>query len=373
MLARHVIWDRVAGSLHGLLVGDALGCPVEGWTPAQIEAEYGRLEEMVESTGRNWRPLGLHSDDGQQALAVLDAICADPESPEQAFVDIIVALRDAAPQRAGRFGLHRGAGRNFRSTVRGLRSNPSKPYAHAKPSAGNGAAMRVAPVALWWRDNHPLRNRRVAQLSAVTHRDMRAISGALALSIAIGNVLVAHPPHVLSNRFLGEVRAAELAAAEQLGFEADTRFSQALAALIDERHSTTKLERLLEGIADRGQRLAGADRKVGPASGFAACSVLTALTIVDACTDFESSLTTAVNLGDDTDTVAAMVGALAGAKYGFEAIPRRWLEQLRATGVLLERIEQLVDTEPGACQPELIKLEQQWDALFDARPKKKLF
>lgn len=372
MLARHVIWDRIAGSLHGLLVGDALGGPVEGWTPDQIEAEYGRLEEMVEGTGRNWRPLGLHSDDGQQALAVLDAICADPESPERAFIELIVALHDAAPQRAGRFGLHRRAGRNFRSTLRGLRSNPDRPYAYAKPSPDSGAAMRVAPIALWWRDNPPLRNRRVAQLSAVTHRDMQAISGALALSIAIGNVLVAHPPPVLSARFLGEVCDAELEAARQLELEPDPRFTQALAALIDQRHRTTELARLLGGIAERGQRLAGAEREVGPASGFAACSVLTALTIVDACADFESALTTAVNLGDDADTVAAMVGALAGAKYGFEAIPGRWLEQLRATGVLLERIEQFVENEPRPCQPELVQLELQWDALFEARPKKTL-
>lgn len=371
MLARDLLWDRVAGCLHGLLIGDALGCPVEGWSAEQIEAEYGRLDRMVESPGRNWRPRGLHSDDGQQALAVLEAICRNPEHPELPFVELIIELRDAAPQRAGRFGLHRGVGRNFRSTVRGLRSTPGRPYAHAKPSAGNGAAMRIAPVALWWRDNHPVRDRRVVQLSAVTHTDLRGITAALVLSTAIGNVLVSRPPHVLTSRFANEIIEAEAKAAAQLGLKPDTRFSDVLGALIDERRRVHKLERLLEGIAARAQTMAGALHEVGPTSAFAPCSVLTALAIVDTCPDFESAVTTAINLGDDTDTVGAMVGALAGAKYGFPAIPRAWLDELRATGALVERIEQIIDGELGVCKPDFIGLEKQWDALFDTRPRPK--
>jgi ADP-ribosyl-[dinitrogen reductase] hydrolase len=56
--------DRIAGSLYGLLlVGDALGCPVEGWSPSKITTTYGVLREMEEAT-ENGRPRGLHSDDG---------------------------------------------------------------------------------------------------------------------------------------------------------------------------------------------------------------------------------------------------------------------------------------------------------------------
>jgi ADP-ribosylglycohydrolase len=45
----------------------------------------------------------------------------------------------------------------------------------------------------------------------------------------------------------------------------------------------------------------------------------------------------AVNLGSDTDTTAAVVGALAGAVYGFEGIPAEWVEKLRGKE-LVERI-----------------------------------
>jgi ADP-ribosyl-[dinitrogen reductase] hydrolase len=370
MLASEALWDRVAGCLHGLLIGDALGCPVEGWTAAEIRAEFGRLDQMVELSGQRWRPRGLHSDDGQQALAVLDAICRNPEHPERPFAELLVALRDAAPQRSGRFGLHRGVGRNFRQTVRGMQATGfSDPHAHASPSAGNGAAMRVAPVALWWRDDERTRNRRVVQLSAVTHSDLRGITAALALAIAIGQGLADRPPPVLSSRFAEAVADAELSAAKQLGIPHDDRFSRLLMALVEDRRRNFNFASVLDGIRDRAQAQGGADHPVEATSGFALCSVLTALAIVDCHARFEDALVTAVNLGGDTDTVGAMAGALAGARTGLLGIPTPWLDDLRATGTLMERIERTVALEVGECWPDLVTLERQWDALFDERPR----
>jgi ADP-ribosyl-[dinitrogen reductase] hydrolase len=370
MLASEALWDRVAGCLHGLLIGDALGCPVEGWTAAEIRAEFGRLDQMVELSGQRWRPRGLHSDDGQQALAVLDAICRDPEQPERPFSELLVALRDAAPQRSGRFGLHRGVGRNFRHTVRSMQAvGLSDPYAHATPSAGNGAAMRIPPAALWWRDDERTRNRRVVQLSAVTHSDLRGITAALALAIAVGHGLADRPPPVLSIRFAESVAEAELGAAKQLGIPHDDRFSKLLMALVEDRRRNYNFSNVLDGIRDRAQTQGGADQTVEATSGFALCSVLTALAIVDCHPRFEEALVTAVNLGGDTDTVGAMVGALAGARMGLLEIPTPWLDDLRATGTLMERIERVVAHDVGECWPDLVTLERQWDALFDERPR----
>jgi ADP-ribosylglycohydrolase len=369
MLASDELWDRVAGCLHGLLIGDALGCPVEGWSPDQIQAEFGRLDRMVELRGRNWRPRGLHSDDGQQALAVLDAICRDPEHPERPFAELLVAMRDAAPQRSGRFGLHRGVGRNFRQTVRSMQAGSNKPLAHATPSAGNGAAMRIAPVALWYREDARVRNQRVVMLSAMTHSDLRAIAGALAIAIAIGQALTERPMPVLTHRFSELVGEAEAAAAAQLGIKHDDRFSRLLAALVEDRRRNHNLASVLDGIAERANREGGPEHPVTAASAFAPCSVLTALAIVDCHARFDEAVIAAINLGGDTDTIGAMVGALAGARQGLGVIPTAWLDELLATGTLVERIEKLVEQEPGDCWPELVGLETKWDALFDERPR----
>ncbi|HVI04091.1 MAG TPA: ADP-ribosylglycohydrolase family protein [Enhygromyxa sp.] len=368
MLDGEALWDRVAGSLHGLLIGDALGCPVEGWTAAQIAAEFGRLDRMAEVAGPSWRPAGLHSDDGQQALAVLDAICRDPERPELRFVDLMIALRDAAPQRGGRWGLHRAVGRNFRQTIRGFQSTGSQdPYAHATPTAGNGAAMRVAPVALWWRDDPKTRDLRAASISAVTHADLRGIAAAQALAIAITRALTPTPVPVLGIRLVDDLEQAEQSAAALLGHEHDRRFSRLLRALVEHRRHCYDLGELLAGIAERARTIGGAARMVEATSGFAPCSVLAALAIVDFAQSFEEALTLAVNLGGDTDTIGAMVGALAGARFGLTAIPTRWLDDLRATGTLMSRIDQVVARETGDPLPDLIALETEWDALFEQR------
>lgn len=366
MLAGEALWDRVAGCLHGLLIGDALGCPVEGWTAGQIAAEFGLLDRMAELPGPRWRPRGLHSDDGQQALAVLDAICKDPERPELRFVDLMIALRDAAPQRSGRWGLHRGVGRNFRQTIRGFQSTGSQdPFAHATPTAGNGAAMRVAPVALWWRDDPHTRDLRAASLSAVTHADLRGIAAAQALAAAIARALIPTPMPVLNSRLVDDVVQAERSAANLLGLTLDRRCSQVLSALVEHRRHCYSLAELLVGITERARTIGGAQREVEATSGFALASVCTALAIVDFAGSFEEALITAVNLGGDTDTIGAMVGALAGARFGLTAIPSSWLDELQATGTLMSRIDHVVARETGDPMPDLIALETEWDALFE--------
>lgn len=49
---------------------------------------------------------------------------------------------------------------------------------------------------------------------------------------------------------------------------------------------------------------------------------------------YEECVTEAVNLGSDSDTTACVVGALAGALYGYDSIPRQWLEQLRGKEII---------------------------------------
>jgi len=76
--------DKIKGSLFGLVWGDVLGCPVETWKDYQIKDVYGKYSGLPESFDfekmgkvnekfvNRVRPLGLHSDDGQQALALLN-------------------------------------------------------------------------------------------------------------------------------------------------------------------------------------------------------------------------------------------------------------------------------------------------------------
>ena len=77
-------------------------------------------------------------------------------------------------------------------------------------------------------------------------------------------------------------------------------------------------------------------------------SLEAALWAFDEGDSFEEGCLLAVNLGDDADTTAAVYGQLAGAFYGEEEIPERWLSKLAHRGVVEDLAEKLFDRCPGA-------------------------
>src|SRR5690242_6954849 len=107
--------DRARATLLGLAWGDVLGCPIEGWHQSEIERVYGHYAGLPEDypfdrmqrtreVYKRLRPLGLHSDDTQQALALIDVCIEGPFTPQR-WAEWLVA----STQR----GALRGFGRNF--------------------------------------------------------------------------------------------------------------------------------------------------------------------------------------------------------------------------------------------------------------------
>src|SRR5262249_55302321 len=147
--------DRIQGSLLGLAWGDVLGSPVEGWHADQIAQVYGTYKklpaeypyEAIAPLGapiyHKLRPLGLHSDDTQQALALID-VCLAPEGWKlENWAAWLVAGRKR--------GVWRGTGRNFNSAVAKMKRGYT-PQTAGSLSAGLGAAMRAGPLGAIYRD-----------------------------------------------------------------------------------------------------------------------------------------------------------------------------------------------------------------------------
>jgi ADP-ribosyl-[dinitrogen reductase] hydrolase len=164
--------------------------------------------------------------------------------------------------------------------------------AHANSSAGNGALMRCAPVALFHLDSSEALIE-CSRLSArVTHYDPVAQSSCVLLNLWISELVIKHN------------RDGHLAAMELLN-EKDRRPWQRLS----------KIQNVPEyEISSSGYTVHTLEA--------AAWSFLTT-------TSFEDAIVRAANLGDDADTVAAVCGALAGAYYGYLAIPARWRSVLK--------------------------------------------
>ena len=136
-----------------------------------------------------WRLRGLYSDDTQQALALCDILLENGRVDQERLADLYLSL--ATPK--GPFhGAHRGIGRTFRQVLAALESGVPAHRA-GQPGAGIGAAMRIAPVPLYFGDDPDALFDAVIAASLMTHRDIRSLSGAMAVSHAIRRLVAGEP------------------------------------------------------------------------------------------------------------------------------------------------------------------------------------
>ena len=175
--------DRVRGCLLGLAVGDALGAPLEGLSSQQIKSHYGRVKNYVDGVQAwkrkpyRWRLRGLYSDDTQQALALCDVLLDHRAGGPGAAGRSLPGL---ATPKGSFVGAHRGIGRSFRQVLAALeRGVPAHLAGQTDRRDRRGHAdcpgpplLRRGPRALF--DS-------VMAASLMTHRDIRSLSGALAV------------------------------------------------------------------------------------------------------------------------------------------------------------------------------------------------
>ena len=203
--------DRIRGALLGLAWGDVLGCPVEGWDARHIRAVYGAYDDLPSAYPARLlrgggvrlsrlRPLGLHSDDTQQALALLN-VCLSPGgwSAERWAVCLVQGM-------AG--GAWRGYGQNFKGAVAHLARGVAPAHAGSR-TAGIGAAMRIGPLgALYWDDPATLATV-VMESSITTHGDIRAGAIAYAVACAVAGFVAGRSAAAIASALPGAVAAVE--------------------------------------------------------------------------------------------------------------------------------------------------------------------
>ncbi len=287
--------DRARAAFLGLAVGDALGATVEYMTPSEIRSAHGLHREI---TGGGWLrlPAGRVTDDTEMSLCIARALAAEGGWSRRAIADRFAAWLRSRPTDVGN------------TCRRGIRRYLLDGSLEAPPGdgdAGNGAAMRMVPVALFTLADGALLERCAVEQARLTHG--HPLSDA-------GSVLVGRLVHLaclgLSLPRLRDEAAAAAARCPPLRFEPYR----------------------------------------GLASGYVADTLQTVLHHFFSTHGFEQCLVATVNQGGDADTTGAIAGAVAGAHYGPEEIPARWLRRLdrelvREIGRLADR---LVDLSPLA-------------------------
>jgi ADP-ribosyl-[dinitrogen reductase] hydrolase len=303
--------DAAAGALLGLACGDALGRPVEFRSADWIADTHGRVTEML-GDGTHGKPPGTVTDDTDLALCLARSLVEC-----EAFDGQDVASRFAAWLDGGPFDV----GLMTADAIQEYQSGTSwrdagREVWHRRregSNAGNGSVMRCAPLAVAFADD-PATLADVSQRSsAITHHDPRCTYGCAVLNCTVAGYLRGE-----SDPFP--------AALDRIDSDAPDELVESLRVVPD----------LLDGDAL-------------PTSGYVVETLQTALYDALTADSAESAVLTAVNRGGDADTIGAVTGALAGARFGRDGLPERWLDTLRHREdlELLARALATTEIDPG--------------------------
>jgi len=281
-------YDRLRGIAVGAAVGDALGMPLEFLPPRPVTA----LEtEMIKGA----LPAGSFTDDTEMALALAESLLITfPLDPNDLAGRFTGWYHNNPPD----IGIH--TSHVLAMISRGTPWREASTTAHkANPiSASNGSLMRCWPVAIACWDNAAYLVAGSRLQSEVTHFHKDCVDACVFTNLLLSSIVNGRrniPPEAL-------LREGIANAVEKVSFDPDFRTVIDLAPV--------------------------RSRKDLPNTGWVRHTLESALWAVLTTHSFEEALVQAVNLGNDADTTGSVAGAIAGAMYGFSAIPSRWKDLL---------------------------------------------
>ncbi|MGQ9644965.1 MAG: ADP-ribosylglycohydrolase family protein [Thermodesulfobacteriota bacterium] len=294
IIPEEILRDKFCGAILGCFLGDAFGAGFEGMNPHQAIAHLSRLSEKFTRT---------YTDDMDMTLALAESIVesgrVDPE-------DIANKFRQHCDLTRG-YGM--GAIRAILALRAGAAWHQVSRIVFEKGSFGNGAAMRVSPVGLFY--HHDLRSLQRAAIDQanITHTHPLGQWGAVMQASSVALALLQDPKKPpKKEEILVELR--------EILWPGPLEYQKALNEMEDIFSKGKKIE-TMEVVRRLGNGIE-AHRSVPSAS-------YVALTYSP---DFQDAIQKAISLGGDTDTIAGMVGAIVGAQVGERGLPEEWMEQL---------------------------------------------
>jgi ADP-ribosyl-[dinitrogen reductase] hydrolase len=296
--------ERVVGCVLGLALGDALGAPFE----------FRRREDVPDPLPAfelPWHdyPPGTTTDDTGMARNLIRSLVHAGDVDTVDLADRHIEWYRSQPAGIGNL-TRRVLERADRTGVLvELAARQLWEQRGPEVSAGNGSVMYCAPLGAFRATRPDLLFEEAPALSAITHWDERCRTACLAVTLAVAALV----------RGEGHREAVE----------------RAVEAVI-QKEGGEELEYL---VAEAGHA-----RPIdGPDMGFTLFTAGIGLQIAADGLSFEEGLRYVVSLGGDTDTNAAVAGALLGALYGHEALPSAWLEKLVDRQAIEAEAEALAD------------------------------
>jgi ADP-ribosyl-[dinitrogen reductase] hydrolase len=295
--------DRVIGSLVGLACGDAVGTSLE-FMPRGSFTPITKMEG-----GGPFKLLpGQWTDDTSMALCLAESLLYRGE-----FDPVDQMNRYCNWHQHGYLSCT-GECFDIGMTVAGALNNYLKtgnPYSGSvdERSSGNGSLMRIAPIAIFYRNRPDELIKHAAESSRTTHGSSECIDACQYFCQLLVHAFIAKDKKDLIN--------------------------------IEYSATTAKIKSIAQGdfLNKSYAQIKG--------SGYVIESLEAALWCFHKASTFEEAILLSANLGDDADTTAAICGQIAGAFYGLDAIPDDWLKKLAWCEYIIETAQKLYEKDQG--------------------------
>jgi len=300
-------------TLVGCAVGDALGNPFEMWSVH--EPKLKAWDGQFKAGGTFWKgEAGQYTDDTLMSIALatslIDKRGFDKENVGSQYLAWMVS------------GNTRGIGGTTHQALTRIKSGASVEesgvtHNDGKPASGNGTAMRASPIGLWYRGD-PGKLIEVAMSDAsITHNSFEPKMGSVA--VALGTALIAN----------GATDMVEVL--------------EEVAEVISDSIVKEKLVLALEHLK-MGTNRFDALAQIG-VNGYVPETVGAAFYCLGAYDNYRDTVVLAVKAGGDTDTTAAIAGAMAGTLYGLDGIPSEYKDKVENFELLQSLTDELVNNE----------------------------
>jgi ADP-ribosylglycohydrolase len=301
-------FDKAAGLLFGLALGDALGAPVEFRTLPQIKAAFGQsgIQEPPDPA--------LYTDDTQMTLALTEGL----------LMAGLNALLDEQMTTVGRRFIewrhspenNRAPGAACLNGVARFESGVSWSEAGCVNSKGCGSAMRVATIGYLYQHDEARLRELAAASSLITHRHPTAIAAALVAAYAVKLALDGTPP--------GDYLRLMMSFTDGMSDEMDDALRR-----IGHVGAWTDEEAALDHI---GQGWTGEE-----------AVALALYCVVRYPDDYPACMRRAANTNGDSDSIACIAGGIMGARLGVDAIPAEWRERCENASYLATLAARMVE------------------------------
>lgn len=322
--------DRIKGSLYGFIVGDALGVPVEF---SDRGALTSKPIKTMEEYGTHNQPKGTWSDDSSMVLATIDSMY---NNKEKLLSDDIIDYSDLM----SRFSNWKNKGDYTPNNIVfdiGISTslaiskfeNSGNPFCGDTNinSNGNGSLMRILPISIFTHYcvhstyEYTIKNdfyNIIKNVSSLTHAHDLSIMSCLIFTYFIDKYLETFDIRKTYDR-------------------TRTHFRNIFDGKIKKDYGDLELyKKYFDRLIYKDISVLNIDDI--KSSGFVVDSLEASIWCILTTNSFKESVLKAVNLGEDTDTIGALTGALAGLIYGIENIPKEWIDCLQRKGYLDEMI-----------------------------------